>query len=72
MPYVIRDDTAYRRKDGSTYKRTSYFKGVMMGIANEFVSDPSEAKKYRTKALAEINIRNRFGKRRTMVAERIK
>lgn len=71
MPYVIRYDAEYRRKDGSTYKRSSYFKGKLFGVMHEFTSDRAEAKQFRTKALAEINIRNRFDPRRKMVAERV-
>lgn len=72
MTYVIRSDAKLRRKSGEVYVHTSYFKGQMFGFMNEFTGSPAEAKKFRTKALAEINIRNRFSGRKGMTAEKVK
>jgi hypothetical protein len=42
-----------------------------LGLFNEFVSEPEDAMKFRSKALAEVNIRNRFGRgRKDLIAER--
>lgn len=72
MAYVIRDEKQLTRKDGSKFTHVSYFKGPVMGLFNEFCAKPQDAKQFRTKALCDTNIRNRFGSRRKgMTAHRI-
>lgn len=61
MPYVIRDEVELTRKSGEKHMHVSYFKATVMGLFNEFVMKPEDARQFRTKTMCEVFIRNRFG-----------
>lgn len=68
--WVIRNDSEYVRKDGTTYTHTSYFEGTTLNLFNAFGAK-DKAKRYPTKTVCEVAIRNLFGRRKGYMAEKV-